>query len=392
MTRIEEMKRIRCTVMRGGTSKGVYILENELPADSELRKKVILAIFGSPDKRQIDGLGGADPLTSKLAIVGPSRRSDADVSYTYAQVAINEPNIYTRGICGNISSGVGPFSIDEGLVKAVEPVTTVRIFNTNTGKIFIAEVPTVGGKAAVEGDYEISGVPGTGAKVTLDFSQTAGAITGKLLPTGNVKDKLVVKGVGELTVSIVDLSTVEVYFRAEDIGLTGTESPDDVDQNPELRDKLETIRGTAAAKIGMVSSPEAARKESGNTPHLVFVSEATNYTNHLTREVIEEKEIDFVARMMYMQIMHKTYAGTGLLCTGVAAMIDGTVINDVIHRGTTESGVLRIGHPGGIAPVEVKVEKRNGNYIVQRIAIGRTARRIMEGYVFVRRSIINSCV
>ncbi len=196
------MKKIRCVIMRGGTSKAVVLQEQDLPADPKERKEVILKIFGSPDVRQIDGLGGADPLTSKCAVIGPSSSKDADVNYTFYQVGIDRP-LVEEGGCGNIASVVGPFSIDEGIVKAVEPITEVRIYNSLSKKIFFAEVPVKDGRAAAEGDYKIDGVPGTGAKILLDWKNLSGGKTGTLLPTGNTKDKLFIEGIGDLTVSIV---------------------------------------------------------------------------------------------------------------------------------------------------------------------------------------------
>ena len=185
---MSDQMRIPCVIMRAGTSKGIFIKENDLPKDQALRDKTILAIFGSPDVRQIDGLAGADPLTSKLAIIGPSTRDDADVDYTFGQVSIDGTVIDYSGNCGNISSGVGPFAIDESMVRAEEGVTMVRIHNTNTGKILRAEVEVRDGKAVVSGNCKIDGVPGTSAPILMDFASTAGAATGKLLPTGNVVD------------------------------------------------------------------------------------------------------------------------------------------------------------------------------------------------------------
>src|SRR4030042_3770686 len=182
-----QQRRIRCALMRGGTSRGLYVMRNELPRDPVLRDRVILAMYGSPDIRQIDGIGGADALTSKLAIIGPPTREDADVDYTFGQVSMTAPFVDYAGNCGNISSGVGPFAIDEGLVDAVEPLTVVRIHQTNTESIIVAEVPVSEGKAAAGGGYRIDGVPGTGAKIGLDFSDTAGAVTGRALPTGRAQ-------------------------------------------------------------------------------------------------------------------------------------------------------------------------------------------------------------
>ena len=187
---MREYERIRTAIIRGGTSKGLYLMENELPKDPVRRDQVILALYGSPDARQIDGLGGADPLTSKVAIIKPSLREDADIDYTFGQVSIEQPLVDYNSNCGNISSGVGPFAIDEGLVPAVEPITTVRIFNTNTQKIIEAEVPVRDGKALTEGDCVIPGVPGSGAKIMLNFLDSGGSKTGKLLPTGNPRDTI----------------------------------------------------------------------------------------------------------------------------------------------------------------------------------------------------------
>jgi 2-methylaconitate cis-trans-isomerase PrpF len=384
-----ESRAIRATILRGGSSKGIYLLENDLPTDPELREKVILAIFGSPDKRQIDGLGGADPLTSKVAIVGPSNKADVDIEYTFGQVSLDEAKAHTHSICGNISSGVAPFAIDQGLVKAIEPITTVKIYNTNTKKILIAQVPVKEGKAAIEGDYAIAGVPGTGAKVTLDFSDTIGALTGKLLPTGNLKDTIELDKNERFTVSIVDASTCQVFVRAEDLGLTGTESPEEIDSQPNLLKKLETIRCMAATRAGLAPSPEVAAIESKNTPHIVFFSEPKEYINHLTQEKVEADEIDLIARMMFMQIMHKAYAGTGSLCTSVAASIPGTNIYEAMRKDPKVNNLVRIGHPAGIIPVEVEVLQDGDSYILKKATIGRTTRKIMDGYVYVRNSLFS---
>ncbi|SMB93409.1 methylitaconate delta2-delta3-isomerase [Thermanaeromonas toyohensis ToBE] len=375
-----EMKRLRCAIIRGGTSKGVFFHENELPQDPVLRDKTILAVFGSPDVRQIDGLGGADPLTSKVAIIGPSSRPDADVDYTFGQVSIKEAFIDYSGNCGNISAGVGPFAIDEGLVKAVEPVTIVRIHNTNTGKLIIAEVPVRNGKAAVTGDYQIDGVPGTGAKIMLDFSDTAGAVTGKILPTGNPTDVLDIPGVGKITVSMVDVANPMVFVRAADLGLMGTETPEEVNNNPQLLRTLESIRAYAACVMGLAKEPEEATLRSPAFPMLAFVASPASYRKFTTGEEVRAEEIDFLSRLMFMQVMHKTYAGTGTTCTGVAAAIPGTVVYEVAAR---HSGNIRIGHPAGIIDIEVGVELKNGEIKVTRAAVGRTARRIMDGYVYI---------
>lgn len=384
---MNELRAIPCMILRGGTSKGVYLVDNDLPKDPELREKVLLEIFGSPDRRQIDGLGGADPLTSKLAIVGLSNKPDIDIEYTFGQVSIEEAKIFYHSMCGNITSGVGPFAINSGLVKATEGITKVRMYNRNTGKKIIAEVPVVNGKASCIGDYSIAGVPGTGAKISVDFSGTAGALTGNLLPTGNPRDMLDIPGLGQMEVSIVDCSTCQIYVRARDIGLKGTESPEDVDSQPEMLKKLEAIRAYATYYIGLADTPTSASQKRRNTPHLAIVSEAQDYKNYLTGEVITADSVDFTVRMMFMQIMHKTYAGTGSVCLAVASQIPGTLVHEAARPAGSNKGYVSFGHPAGIIEVEVAVGQDHGVINVFRAAIGRTARMIMEGNVYVRENL-----
>jgi len=214
---LREQEMFKCTIMRGGTSKAVFLKKNELPSDPVLRDKIILGIFGSPDVRQIDGLGGSDITTSKVAIIGPPTRDDADIDYNFGQVQIKLSEVVWNANCGNISSAVGPYAIDEGMVKVSEPYTTVRINNVNTKKILIAKVEVKNGKAVVDGDFTIDGVPGTGSKIELDFKNTFGAATGKLLPTGNSIDVLNVNGLGKIPVSIVDIANIICYVNAKDV-------------------------------------------------------------------------------------------------------------------------------------------------------------------------------
>lgn len=376
---MSDQRRIRCAILRAGTSKGIFLMENDLPADLQERDQEILAIFGSPDVRQIDGLGGADPLTSKVAIIGPSSRPDADVDYTFGQVSITEPLIDYSGNCGNISSGVGPFAIDEGLVRAVEPVTRVRINNTNTGKILVAEVPVRNGKARVSGDYRIDGVPGTGAKIMMDFAGTTGAATGKILPTGNVVDVLDIAGFGKLEASMVDVANPMVFVRAGDLGLTGVETPAEIDGDKKMLALLEQIRGKAAVIIGMAKDEADALQRSPAFPMIAFVSKPQDYVDFTTGNKIKAGQVDLVSRLMYMQVMHKTYAGTGTTCTGVAARIPGTIVNEATGM---QSSLVRIGHPAGVIDIEVEVQAEGKELRLERAAFGRTARRIMDGYVY----------
>lgn len=386
----EEQRRIPCVLMRGGTSRGLYVMRNELPTDPELRDKVILRMYGSPDVRQIDGMGGADSLTSKLAIIGPPTRPDADVDYTFAQVSITDHFVDYKGNCGNISSGVGPFAIDQGLVDAVEPMTTVRIHQTNTNSIIVTDVPVCGGKARVDGDYHIDGVPGTGARIGLDFSSTAGGVTGKLLPTGNPVDTLDVPGVGRIQASLVDAGNPCVFVRAKDLGIKGTETPAEIDANPQLNNRIERVRGISAVIMGLVDSWEQAAKKSPYVPFFVLVSPPADYIDFTTGKTVKAENVDFVARLLFMLKMHKTYAVTGTVCTGAAAKIPGTLVFEAARPESRAHTLTLIGHPAGVIDVEAAVDVSGDSPVLTRASIGRTARRIMEGYVFAPWSVYSA--
>lgn len=375
-------RRIRCMIMRGGTSKGIYLLENDLPPEPVRREQVILKIFGSPDVRQVDGLGGADPLTSKVAIIGPSSISGADVDYTFGQVEIANAKVIFSGNCGNISAGVGPFAILMGLVKTQVSVTTVRIYNTNTKKILIEEVPIEDGEPAVDGDYAIPGVPGTGAEIKINFSNTIGAITGKLLPTGNPMDDVEVPELGTIAMSFVDMGNPLVFVRAADLGFTGIETPEEIDSNPDSLKKLEACRASAALKLGFVNS---LKDEIPALPMIAFVAPPQDYVDFSTSKPVAKETVDFVSRLMFMGIMHKTYAGTGSVCTAAAAKIPGTIVFEQIDN-PRERNVIRIGHPAGSMPVNAYVQYNGNKITFDNVGNSRTARRIMDGYVYIRES------
>ena len=381
-----DMKAFRCSIVRGGTSKGIFFLRNELPADPALRDTVILAAFGSPDVRQIDGLGGADVLTSKLAIIGPSISPDADVDYTFGQVSFEQSFIDYKGNCGNISSAVGAFAIDEGMVPPVEPITTVRIRQTNSNSILIAEVPVKDGKALVDGSFHIDGVPGTGAKVVMDWSGTVGSLTGKLLPTGRAKDTITVNG-KQYTVSLVDAGNPLVFIPAAELRMRGTETTAEIESNPELMAEILAIRAEAAVMFGLVDDPADAAAKSPYNPFFAIISSPADYTA-LDGTTVKASDIDVVSRLSFMLKMHKTYPITGTVCTGAAARIPGTVVWDAIGDKARQNGTLRIGHPGGIVPVEAAAKQEGKETRITRLGVYRTARRIMDGLVYIRKSVL----
>ena len=385
-----DQTRLKCAIYRGGTSKAVFFMENELPPDPGLRERLLLAVFGSPDVRQINGLGGADITTSKVAIIAPSSRGDADVDYTFGQVLIDRPAVSFQGNCGNISSAVGPFAIDQGLVRAQEPVTTVRIHNTNTGKILVAEVPVAGGMAAAEGDFSIPGVPGTGPLIKVDYAGTAGSATDRLLPSGNQVDAVNIDGLGEVVVSLVDAANPVVFVRAEDVGAKGTETRLEINNNLDLMEKLEEIRGAGAEKMGLVSDRKLSRQESPLIPQIAFIRSPVDYVDYGSGETIRAESVSFLSRIVFNQMAPDTYTGTGSICTAAAVMIPGTLVNQAASQKAKETGVVRIGHARGVMEIEAAVEEQEGEWRLKKAILRRTARRLLEGYVFVKKSVIEA--
>ncbi len=361
-------------IVRGGTSKGVFFRQEDVPPAGPQRDAVIMAVMGSGDPRQIDGLGGADVLTSKIAIVGPSSVPDADVDYTFGQVGVERLAISWAENCGNISSGVGVFAVLQGLVKPADPgarEVTVRVNNINTGKILLLRVPLVDGTPGVAGDLAIAGVPGTGAEIRMDFSRTTGAMTGKMLPTGAPSDQLYVPELDRsITVSIVDVANAAVFFHAADVGLKGTEGP--AEFTPEILDRYLFIQCAAAKLIGMET-------ENG-FPRPVAVAAPQSYTDYMTGKTITADDVDMLGRRVILPPpkLHKAFAGTGATCTAVASRLEGTVVHDVTRQSS--DGTFRLGHPTGVFPLRVDV--RDG--VVHEASFSRTARLMYEGTCFIR--------
>jgi 2-methylaconitate cis-trans-isomerase PrpF len=376
-------KRIPCVLMRGGTSKGLFFHDNHLPADPEVRNRIILAAFGSPDanRRQIDGVGGGVSTTSKVAIISPSPSPDYDVVYNFGQVSIDRPIVDFKGNCGNISSAVGPFAVDEGLVKAVEPVTRVRIHQLNTNKLITAEVPVKDGRFDEAGDYAIAGVPGTHSRISLRFADPGGSLTGRLFPTGHRQDNIAIPGHGNVAITIIDAANPVVLVRAEAIGLSGTEI-NEIDAGKDIQKTLETIRCKAAVMVGLAASEEDATQRGQAVPKIAFVADPRSYTDTGGKTVAAE-DIDITARIMSMGTLHRSYAVSGGIATAGAATIPDTVAYDLLNAKARRKDLLRIGHPGGIIDVGAVIDTDGDHCVYREAVIGRTARRLMEGYVLV---------
>jgi 2-methylaconitate cis-trans-isomerase PrpF len=376
-------RRIPAVLMRGGTSKGLFFHERDLPEEPRRRDRAILAAYGSPDpyKRQIDGVGGALSVTSKVAVIGPSPAPAYDVVYHFGQVSIDRPIVDARGNCGNISSAVGPFAVDEGLVTAVEPVTRVRIHQKNTNKLIVAEVPVKNGKFNEAGDYAIDGVPGTGSRILLRFVEPAGAVTGKLFPTGNRRDRFDMPGLVAVEVTCIDAANPFVFVRADAVGLSGTET-EEIERRTEIKSLLEAVRCKAAVRLGITASEEEAARRSQAVPKVAVVAAPAAHTA-LGGRVVEAREVDLLARMMSMGTLHRAYAVSGAVATAGAAMIPGTVVSDIVGEDACGRDLLRIGHPGGVIDVGAVIEPQAGEHIYREAVLGRTARRLMEGNVLV---------
>ena len=359
-------RRIRAVYMRGGTSRCLVFHASDLPGAGAERDRVLLAALGSPDPygRQLDGLGGGISSLSKACIIGPPSSPGADVDYTFAQVEVTTPLVDYKGNCGNCSSAVGPFAIDERLVPAVEGETRVRIHNTNTRKLIVAHVPVKGGEAAVAGDFELAGVSGHGARIALDFLDPGGAGSGRLLPTGNPRD--VVDGV---EASLVDATNPVVFVRAKDLGLAGTETPQAIDADRSLAARLEAIRVEAARRMGIPGS-SAVPKVAVVTPPVDFTA--------LDGARYRLDQVDLLARVISMGNCHRAFALTAAMCLAVAARVEGTVVRECVP---SVSGDVRLGHPSGVLPIDAAVRVRDGAPWAERVTVYRTARRLMEGFV-----------
>ena len=362
-------RRIPAVYMRGGTSRCLVFHERDLPAPGPERDRILLTALGSPDPygRQLDGLGGGISSLSKACIIGPSSHPDAQVDYTFAQVEVRSPVVDYAGNCGNCSSAVGPFAIDEGLVHAHEGETTVRIHNTNTKKIIVAHVPVREGEAAVDGDFELAGVAGRGARIALDFLDPGGAGTGRLLPTGHARDV-----VADVEASLVDATNPFAFVRARDLGLTGGETPQAIDADRALSERLETIRVEAGKRMGLVGSAAV--------PKITIVGPPQTYTA-LDGTVIQAEAVDLLARAISMGNCHRAVPLTCAMCLAVAAEIEGSLVHEASRARPARSHDVRLGQPSGVLPIAAGVSVRAGEPWAERVTVYRTARRLMEGVV-----------
>ena len=350
---------IPCYLMRGGSSKGPFLDLADLPTDPVERDAILLRIMGSPDPRQIDGVAGAEFLTSKMAMVGVSELPNIDVDYLFAQVVIDKPIVDTAPPCGNMLAGVGPYAIETGLVQAQDPITNVRIFNINTNTIIEAVVQTPGGMVNYEGDAVIDGVPGSAAPVLLYFSNIAGGKTGALLPTGNARD--IIEGV---EVSCIDASMPMVIIWAESLGLQGSEDAEFFTSRTEVMARIESIRLLAGEKMGLGDVCDSVVPKVG----IVSASVAGGSIR---------------SRYLTPHSLHAAHSVTGGICIATAACMPGSVACEVASVGEGNKQDVVIEHIAGRLDITLEMETDNGIWTVTRAGVVRTARLLMSGLVYV---------
>lgn len=382
--------RIPATYMRGGTSKGVFFSLTDLPEVAQVpgpaRDALLLRVIGSPDPydKQIDGMGGATSSTSKTVILSKSTRADHDVDYLFGQVSIDKPFVDWSGNCGNLSAAVGSFAISNGLVDASRiphnGVAVVRVWQANIGKTIIAHVPITNGEVQETGDFELDGVTFPAAEVQVEFMDPAAEEEGgggSMFPTGNLVDELEVPGVGTFKATMINAGIPTIFVNAEGIGYTGTELQGAINGDPQALLMFETIRAYGALRMGLIANLEEAAKRQ-HTPKVAFVAKPADYVAS-SGKAIAAGDVDLLVRALSMGKLHHAMMGTAAVAIGTAAAISGTLVN--LAAGGIERNAVRFGHPSGTLRVGAEATLENGEWVVKKAIMSRSARVLMEGYV-----------
>lgn len=381
---------IRATYMRGGTSKGLFFVLDDLPVGARLpgavRDALMLRVIGSPDPyaKHTDGMGGATSSTSKVVLVSKSARPDCDVDYLFGAVAIEAPVVDWSGNCGNLTAAVGPFALMRGLVNAPKDgVATVRIWQANIGKRILAHVPVRDGQVIELGSFELDGVPFPSAEIRLEFldpgADGAGEVSA-MFPTGQAIDVLEVPGVGVIEATLINAGNPTVFVDAAALGLSGAELPSEVNSNVQLLARCEAIRAHAAVAMRIADNDMEATDKRPHTPKLAFVARPLTYVAS-NKKIVRATDLDIVARIFSMGKLHHAMTGTGAVAIAAAATIPGTVVARLMGLGQHEQVVL--GHPSGLLTVGAEAIENSGSWKVLKAAMSRSARRLMEGQVFV---------
>ncbi len=369
------------TIIRGGTSRACFFNSDEIPESSSAREAFYRAVIGS--QSGVDGLGGGDMWNSKIAVVAPSKRKDADVDYTFIQVSpFGDGKLTFNANCGNISAGVPLFALDQKMVTFPDGLNTMRIWNTNTQKLMLAELQVINNVAVVHGNYQIAGVPGTGSKIFMDYQYTLGAVTNRAFPTGNTVDTIEMESGTNIDVTICDIANLLVFVKAADLNYKGTELPVELSKSKELFQVCKEIRGKAAKLAGLVKHWQDGQMLF--LPPVCLVASPTDYTT-TDAQRIKASQFTLSGRIIAVEVVHDAFMGTGACCLAAASAVSGTIPNQLIKNHTVPA-VLKIGHPGGIMPVEVSIIPNvNCNAIkFNRLGLGRTARKISEGVIYIK--------
>ena len=377
-----QQRKIPAVFMRGGTSKALMFHRHHLPADASLWPELFVSALGANDPygRQLDGMGGGVSSLSKVCVISESDSADADIDYAFFQLTPTTDVVDSSASCGNMAAAVGPFAVDEGLLQVAGAEASVRIFNVNTGRIICSTFFLDQDQAAVDGDLALPGVAGRGSPVRLEFGEPGGGATGRLLPSGKVRDVLKLPGSGSISASMADAGNPCVFVLASDLGLTGTEMPQDLEQDTGIMQALEAIRCQASVRMGIAGDLEQASGIPG-IPKVAFISPAQDSIS-LSGVKIAAADCDITLRMISVGQPHQAIPVTGALCTAVAARIDGSLVSDTV--GSRKPGHdLRLAHPSGVATVDARVEQRQGTWYAASATIQRSARRLMDGHVYV---------
>ena len=380
------MRKYPTVFMRGGTSKGLMFLEEDLPAREEW-DDIFVQAMGSPDPKQIDGMGGCVSSNNKIVVVRRSDKPGVDVDYIVGQSIVGRAAIDYKSNCGNMTAATAPFAVEMGLVEHLtEPVTIVHMFNLNTNKYIDVAVPVRDGQFDNEGTCSIAGVDGTAGELKVNFLNPAGSKTGKLFPTGQARERLVLPE-GEIEATILDVSNPIVLVRAEDLGVTGDELPAEVDGDKVLAAKLEAIRGAACVKLGLATSPEDATANNPGVPKVGFVTQPRSFTDIAGKEV-QADEMDVCARVISVFKCHKACPLTSARAISVAAFVPGTIVNEACGGVKEGQETVRVGHPSGVMTMYPYLDdpaKPLNDIQVSGVAVQRTARRIMDGTIYLRK-------
>ncbi|WP_031549738.1 2-methylaconitate cis-trans isomerase PrpF family protein [Oribacterium sp. FC2011] len=381
------MRKFKTVFMRGGTSKGCLFKKEDLPSDRAEWDDIFLEVMGSPDPKQIDGMGGTVSSNNKIVIIWKSEKKDVDIEYLVGQVIVGKRQVDYKSNCGNMTAAVPAFCVEEGMVEIKEPVTTVRMLNKNTDKYINVDVPIdpETHTFAQDGDCEIAGVDGTAAELKVDFLNPAGAKTGKLLPTGNVVDVLDIQGFGKIESTIIDVSNPIVLVKAEDLGMKGTELPEEINSNKDVMETLEKIRGTACVMMGFAKDLKEATDNQPGVPKVGFVTVPKSFKD-MEEKNVDASKMDICARVISVFKCHKAIPLTAASSVSTAAFLEGTIVNKIAPVKDGQNTV-RIGHPSGImtmVPTVIKEGNDPAGYKVPGVAVQRTARRIMDCYVYIR--------